>query len=735
MIRTLSLFIVSMLAAGLQAQQFCRLMLPHREQLSSERVLAMTQDSDGCLWYATEGGGLCRDDGRTMEIWQNDGNNPHLLGSNNIASIAQADSMMIIGTYHGAYKLNRNLFTIARLEEVDDNRVDDILVTSNGEVILTANRKIYHYDASLCLLHVYPSRWKGNDVYVAHLFEDNSSRIWATQWQGGLLCLHGDEFREMPWPLSSQPTDIADGQTADDLWIGTVGQGIVCYHPSDGTVDMQPASGAAICVDLQPSADGKRLWMVTMDGLLLFDSKNQLRSIPTEGLLPEGPLVLHTLSLDLKGRLLVSGSEPGSFVIATQPAEPWYDGILHDGDVAWEYRERQGLLSHRQGETLPVLAPRQLLPTIAPRTEGGIWTTDGQQLYACTADTLMPVATLQQRPVAMTDDGNGHLWYSTGNNVHRLAIATHDDQILLEQTDVSGLAVTPDGTLWLATIYGKLYRYANGNLMLDDYASNEYGDAVSHLALDGRSRLLLVSDKYVRRYDPVRHTLAQQGIENSDTYSVELCETQPLGRWSQHLAPDTRIVERLPRWLTSWWMISLYVLVLIALVVLLIYNIVLRRQRKRFIQLLDSYASSDAVARQAIADVVTPTAAQVEDNKMDEVSEDITADASMPLSPFLSEAIAAFMPHLDDEKYSVEQLSRDLCMSRMTFYRKIQSATGQKPTEFMRTIRLRRAAELLRETTMSIAEISYATGFSSPSYFSRSFRSMYGVSPTQFVSK
>ena len=71
-------------------------------------------------------------------------------------------------------------------------------------------------------------------------------------------------------------------------------------------------------------------------------------------------------------------------------------------------------------------------------------------------------------------------------------------------------------------------------------------------------------------------------------------------------------------------------------------------------------------------------------------------------------------------------------MSRMTFYRKIQSATGQKPTEFIRTIRLRRAAELLREGRMTVTEVSYATGFSSVSYFSRCFRAMFGTAPTNF---
>ena len=100
---------------------------------------------------------------------------------------------------------------------------------------------------------------------------------------------------------------------------------------------------------------------------------------------------------------------------------------------------------------------------------------------------------------------------------------------------------------------------------------------------------------------------------------------------------------------------------------------------------------------------------------------------------WLQEAIAKVEAHMGDDGYSVEQLAADMCMSRMTFYRRIQSATGQKPTEFIRTIRLRRAAELLREGRMSITEISYATGFSSVSYFSRCFRTMYGVPPTQYV--
>ena len=99
---------------------------------------------------------------------------------------------------------------------------------------------------------------------------------------------------------------------------------------------------------------------------------------------------------------------------------------------------------------------------------------------------------------------------------------------------------------------------------------------------------------------------------------------------------------------------------------------------------------------------------------------------------WLQKAISFVEQNIKDEHYSVEELSSDLCISRMTFYRKIQTATGQKPTEFIRTIRLHHAAELLRKDDLTITEVSYETGFSSVSYFSRCFRAMFGVSPTQY---
>ena len=311
----------------------------------------------------------------------------------------------------------------------------------------------------------------------------------------------------------------------------------------------------------------------------------------------------------------------------------------------------------------------------------------------------------------MVDDGKGHLWYSTGRTICRLQTdPPQAEDTVLQLPDVSALAFTPDGKLWMATIYGKLYRYEQGEVFADDYASNEFGDAVTALATDSMGRLVMVSDRYVRLYDTRRRTLRQQSREPGDCYQIELAETAAEARWSSPAGrPDQQHVGAgdLP-----WWIWGILSFLLVGIVTLLAVSYRLKRQRDLFLA--------------QIKDTVVPSAVQTASSP--------STDPPKPEQPeWLQKAMSCVETHLSDENYGVEQLSSDLCMSRMTFYRKLQSAVGQKPTEFIRTIRLRHAAMLLREGRLSVTEISYATGFSSVSYFSRSFRTMFGVSPTQFL--
>ncbi len=89
--------------------------------------------------------------------------------------------------------------------------------------------------------------------------------------------------------------------------------------------------------------------------------------------------------------------------------------------------------------------------------------------------------------------------------------------------------------------------------------------------------------------------------------------------------------------------------------------------------------------------------------------------------------------NLTNSDYSVAELSNDVNMSRMNLYRKLQNITGQTPSDFIKTIRLKKAAKMLLENNTTIVEVAYAVGYSSPSYFTRSFKSEFGVTPKQYL--
>lgn len=578
------IFTLLLMAVSLSAQNERSLSLPNLEQLSSQKVLHLLQDSEGFLWYATEGGGVCRDDGRQVDVFRSDAEHPDLLGSNNVVCLAELGRRIIIGTFHGAYVLDKRDYSISRLKDVDDKRVDDILVTTDGHMWLTANKKIFEYSAECKLLNIYPV----GDKYIFRLHEDAQGRVCCTEWEGGTLRLDGGRFQQVTttWPDS---------------------------------------------------------------------------------------ISFSRVMTDRQGRQLVSDGLGQCHAISNSPQRQWFQGTI---------------LTKEQ------------------------------------ADSIRLAWNLSTRPTAIAQ-ADSSLYFSTGKDI-RCKNKEGEEMVISPTKDVSAMAFTTlslpcEGrgggdqggvSLWLATIYGQLYRYHDGKTETDDYGSNEYGDGVIAMSVDSLGRLLLVCDRYTRIYDPHRRTLRQQSREADGVYCIELQETKPGERWSQ---PNRdKVVERMPQWI--WWMLAILVLTLSLLTV---HVLKLRKQRKRFLEQL----------KNAPVPVINSPSETIRDQ-----GALTSVPVPVPVSPssWLNKAIAQVEAHLSDEGYTVEQLSSDMCMSRMTFYRKIQSATGHTPTEFMRTIRLRRAAEMLQEARLTVTEISYATGFSSVSYFSRCFRAMYGVPPTQY---
>lgn len=147
-------------------------------------------------------------------------------------------------------------------------------------------------------------------------------------------------------------------------------------------------------------------------------------------------------------------------------------------------------------------------------------------------------------------------------------------------------------------------------------------------------------------------------------------------------------------------------IVVVSVVVILLILLIIRKKRK--VKISSESASSQTAS-----------------------SEPFSSDSAE--QELLQKARTLIEQHLSDSSYGVEQLAADLCMERTGLYKKIVALTGDKPVNFIKDIRLKQAATLLRDGRLSINEIALQTGFSSPSYFTKCFKSHFGVKPSEYT--
>ena len=172
-----------------------------------------------------------------------------------------------------------------------------------------------------------------------------------------------------------------------------------------------------------------------------------------------------------------------------------------------------------------------------------------------------------------------------------------------------------------------------------------------------------------------------------------------------------------PPVMLSVWAIIFYILVLTALVRLLINYYKLRVQAHGQLEQIKNLVGISHEAQmpvnKALAEVKDPELMSPDDRLMHRVVKIINENIGNP-------------------ELTVDFIAQEAGVSRMQLYRKLKELTNQTSAEFVRNIRLAKAAEMLRQKKHSIAELSEAVGYNSPSAFSTAFKEVYGVSPTEY---
>ncbi len=678
---------------ALRAENF--IVMPRLDQLPLVGVNAMLQDSEGFIWYATTEGGLCRDDGYTVDVFRNDRANPMRLGhSNGVLSICETSTGDIcFGTRENIYLLRKKDYSIVPLDTTilkgkvrlikQDNQGRLIAVTANG--VCTYDKDYQRISTTPFTLTEQQFADSINGLYAS--FIDNHGRQWYLDNMTPFVRIPQNsnisrrEIAETDKDNMEQPAlqflYLNDKRTK----VCRGAHGTLFYGDDDGiTVNGKYLSGLSNIRDMTPAADG---------GIYFISAHAALAYCSEQG--------------DVTG--LIEGGESKN-ICTTPDGTVWIGGW--QGQV-WRYDTEKNALVLDETASTSNCDP---VNGITSDAHGALWI-------------------LTDKHIKIYDRKSGHVRIMTNKNPN------------INMTKFQGICRNPDGSIkvtgtdGILTLHNNLHP-GNGKIGLTavvkdgekEYMSPSTTSVTIPASVMNTSLMFSTFDhintsEVVMSYRinggkwielPPGANSIQLTTLAKGSYTVDV-KANDVENWGGYTTTVT--VERLPAWWETWWACLLYAIGIICIIVAIDRAYVRYRNTKRKVAELQKRIEQLLLDRDVKIECV---ADKIADNNQDK--------------EFIERAIELVKQHLSDSDYDVAQFASDLCMSRATLYRMFASTTGQKPLEFIRSIRLKQAEELLLgDKTLSVQAVATLTGFASVSNFVKRFREMYGVNPSQIAQK
>ena len=670
---------LAFMVSAVAREQFdlCRFLAPNIGQLPLVGITAMMQDSEGYVWYASTEGGLCRDNGYQVEIFRNNRLHPQLLGhSNGVLSLCETSRGDIcFGTRENIYLLRKSDYSIVPLDpQVKKGKVRIVRRTPNGGLVALTGSGEVTYDRDYRRLSTAATSLTEQQISDSAKalycsFVDRKGNLWEIE--------DGQPYITMCSNALHIERKEPDGKTGlQDMLHCTSKSGTLFTGDTDGIwVGRKYVSGLSNIRQIVAAPQGGA-YFISAHASLGYCSE---AAVPTT---------------------MVSGGESKNLCVAP-------DGTVWIG--GWQ---------------------------------GQVWRYD-KPTKALVLDEQ--ASTTNSDPVnALAIDKNGHLWIVADKYIKVYDPHTHQYRILPGSSRririTQFLSATPQGQFMAVS-------GSDGCLVVDcQNTPMQERLALTDIILDGqkvytsqRSNMVTVSA------DVTSVELHFSTFNHLDASDISMSYRLNGGRWIElpigsnsitlsGLAKGTHDievkatngldgsvatmllgVERLPAWWETWWAYTIYLL-LLTLTILTIGHMVekYRNTKRKVTELqtrLDEFLRKDDAKVEMVAEQIT-------DNKADR--------------DFIDRAVALIEENIADADFDIDAFCLGMGLSKSSLYRKFANITGQKPTEFIRSIRLKRATELIREGQLSMSEIAYQCGFSSPSYFNKRFKEMFGVSPSDY---
>ena len=707
-------------------------------------VCTMFQDRERHYWMGTWGAGLWQfkpDVSDTQDCWvEHSIVNHHLNRPENIIFCIRQDKAkgwLWMLSYDELHALK---YDEGKLEPIDlTTSIDPFLyytkmdVDREGNLWVSANDQGYTISFDLTGTQNYHlpqlTGQQQGEMNLISLYADGPM-VWLNQNRKGLQLLNRKtgHIANLHYPGRPELSILRSGRQSGSIWAAGRYEAKVAHlvrQGEDVTTERVIDVGAIVpgtgLVSEMFEDNHHTLWMLTQQNVLAW--------VPTFG----GQLLTADLQhpcamthLNVDGEMLCATDS--SLIICT----------LNDNTIKC-----------RKVASLSFLAPNERVRTMCVDNAGRLWaaTTLGrtfrsdsllQHFEPSPLDTLLSDGLVQEMLV------NGHtLWVMTDKHLVRyhtdngVAETFTANQGIVEVQAFQHHALCSDGNGILAGGYGGFIYLpdeplvasadavtpmltdvliGNKSLLFDTQDNN--GSNCRHLILSPNAQrisLLLSTLTYFPSHAPhIQYRL--EGVDDGwtdadDTHPVAFYNRLPRGQhtlslrvrrsdgsWSDPV--DAATIERLPYWYETIWAFVIYLITIGLLVAALIWSV-----RKRYAKKLQAGVAQAKVA------IIT--------------SEHRLTD----------DIVKIIDKHLDDSDFGLAQLLEEMNVSKTTLYRQLKTETDMSPSDLIRSVRMKRACEMLLARKMNISEVAYATGFSTPKYFTRCFKDTYGQTPTEYIQR
>lgn len=516
-----------------------------------------------------------------------------------------------------------------------------------------------------------------------------------------------------------------------------------------------------------------RVWLCSRNGLYkyhhgnveLYDANNVKGLIHSQTrfarMLPDGRLLianhLHYLGY------LDTDSHEFSPLNAKLPQLEQYrtmvDGCLlpHSPHVAILTQNGIECLDYQQDS----LSDYKLLPTGLSQKFNCIYVDSKQRVWLGAQNGLAQQGRiwLDACILGITEDQEGYLWVTTSKGISRITPTDNgvstldynaDDGIPEEGLQDRGILTADDGTIYLCCTKGLIRfkptqftgrqqamptRFVGLSVCGQALPANDFPLSVAYnenyLTIQFSTLNYACPQRTMYRYRLngidetwlVSHTGNGLGTAGYNAlppgqYVFEVQASINNGEWGP--LAQKAITVHPPLWLT-WWAKLLYGGVLATIIVYLI-KLYIRKKRIKLERENDARINHlfelREEARHQFAKNVNIRPENISINKEEE--------------ELVTRLMKAIELHMDDCDYTVDQLAADVAQSRSNLYRKMQQMLGITPNDFLRNVRLKRAAQLMAETHIPVNQVSMMVGFKTTRYFSQYFKSMFGVLPSEY---